>query len=157
MKPSKVAMGIVLGLLVVALLCSARVRATAFGAWGYAHFTTLSEKIKLINDPSVAWAWNSDQGESLMLGAAAEFLPHSGEFIEVASVNPICLNLVLHRPDPLRPGAMTEARIPMEQTAENTFRYDSRQYPISIAARVIGVSNDSETPSVRLVIRAEPK
>lgn len=146
--------GIMIGaLLVLTVLVVAgdpRVR-VASQAWSYRYLSTLDAKIEHINDPSQGWAWGPGEGEPLSLGSMAEYIPFSGEYVEVTSIDPVSLSLVLK-------SGTEQTRIPMQQLDARTFRYNSRQYPISITARVTGVSPPgSPSPYALLVIKAEPR
>ncbi len=141
------------GLLLLVLLIVAldpKVRAEAFGPWGYQHLTSLVEKIQFINDPANGWAWDSTEGESFSLACAGEYIPHSGEFIEVTGVDPVRLSLVVKK-------GSQETRTPMEQLDERTFRYESRKYPITITARVIAITPGIQSPTARIVVKAAPR
>ncbi len=137
-----------IALVAVIIALTPGVRARALGSWGFAHLTTLGEKIRFINDPEKAWA--SSEGEQLGLACGSEYIPYSGEFVMVASASPV--RLTVARRDPH--GGQSEE--PMEQLDERTFQYVSKRFPIVIVARVIGVST-GENPVVRLTVKAVPK
>jgi len=160
-NPLRTTVLLMLVILAVTLVVMPKSRMDLLGEFGWRYLMSTDDKVAYINRLS-GTEYYKEHGEEYGLGVAARFIPYSSEMVRFAGAGPVRLELVEYGAD---------EGPPLLQIEENTFGYESKEFPIRLYITVETFRNEQgstfERPSgctvgpngenmFRIWIKAEP-